>query len=84
MSSGSRLGWCYGDLGVAASLALVARVKERPDWMAEAIDGTSTADALLKKYCTWVYSKKGSYEKTAQILNIDRRTVKSKIDTDLL
>ena len=55
-----------------------------PDWMADAINGTSTADALLKKYCTWVYSKKGSYEKTAQILNIDRRTVKAKIDTDLL
>ena len=55
-----------------------------PDWLSSAVDGTVTADGLLRKYCTWVYSQKGSYEKTAKILNIDRRTVKAKLDQELL
>ncbi len=57
---------------------------EVPTWLQDAVAGTATADTLLRKYCTWVYSKKGSYEKTAQILNIDRRTVKAKLDEELL
>ena len=55
-----------------------------PSWLNDAVSGTSTADMLLRRYCTWVYSKQGSYEKTAQILNIDRRTVKAKLDEELL
>lgn len=43
-----------------------------------------TAEDLLRRYCTKVYFDLGSYEKTADQLKIDRRTVKAKIDWDLL
>jgi transcriptional regulator with AAA-type ATPase domain len=42
--------------------------------------GQLTADQLLRRYCTYVYHKTGSYEETARRLQLDRRTVKSKID----
>ncbi|MCH7897590.1 MAG: hypothetical protein IH782_11995 [candidate division NC10 bacterium] len=37
--------------------------------------GTLTADELLRRYCTVVYSQTGSYEETARRLQLDRRTV---------
>ena len=43
-----------------------------------------TADELLSRYCTMVYARAGSYEEAARQLHIDRRTVKSKVDLDLL
>lgn len=46
--------------------------------------GTLTADELLRRYCTVVYSQTGSYEETARRLQLDRRTVKSKIDPQFL
>jgi transcriptional regulator with PAS, ATPase and Fis domain len=48
------------------------------------INGTWTADELLRRYCTLVYAQTGSYEATARRLQLDRRTVKSKIDPELL
>ena len=42
--------------------------------------GALTADELLRRYCTLVYSKTGSYVETARRLGIDRRTVRSKVD----
>lgn len=47
-------------------------------------DGTLTADALLRRYCTFIYSQIESYEKMTRRLQLDRRTVKSKIDFRLL
>ena len=46
--------------------------------------GTLTADELLGRYVTIVYSRTGSYEETARRLGLDRRTVKSKVDAELL
>ena len=46
--------------------------------------GELTADEVLRRYCTIVYAQTGSYEETARRLQIDRRTVKSKIDAELL
>jgi transcriptional regulator with AAA-type ATPase domain len=43
-----------------------------------------TADELLSRYCTLMYSRTGSYEEAGRALRIDRRTVKSKVDTQLL
>ena len=37
-SEPSRLAWCYGDLGIAATLHLVARVLPRPEWDAVAVE----------------------------------------------
>ncbi len=46
--------------------------------------GTLTADALVSQYCTLVFAQTGSYSETARRLQLDRRTVKSKIDLQLL
>ena len=46
--------------------------------------GRLTAEQLLQRYCTIVYAQTGSYDETARRLDIDRRTVKAKIDNGLL
>lgn len=46
--------------------------------------GTFTADDLLRRYCTLVYSQTGNYEETARRLQLDRRTVKRKVDSQFL
>ena len=43
-----------------------------------------TADELLRRYCTLTFAATGSYEATARKLNLDRRTVRAKIDPTLL
>jgi transcriptional regulator with AAA-type ATPase domain len=50
----------------------------------EFLAGSLTADELLSRYCTLIYSQTASYEETARRIHLDRRTVKSKIDADLL
>jgi DNA-directed RNA polymerase specialized sigma24 family protein len=35
---------------------------------------------MIRRYNTLVYAQTGSYEETARRLQLDRRTVKSKID----
>lgn len=56
----------------------------REGLLAEAANGQLTASELLSRYCTLIYSQTGSYEETARRLQIDRRTVKAKVNTDLL
>jgi transcriptional regulator with AAA-type ATPase domain len=51
---------------------------------ADVVAGSLTADELLTRYCTLIYAQTGSYEQSAEHLNLDRRTVKSKIDEGLL
>ena len=46
--------------------------------------GKLTADELLRRYCTLVYSKTHNLEETARRLQLDRRTVKSKVDPEVL
>lgn len=48
-------------------------------WLTEAENATLTADELLGHYCRWVYAKLGTYERTAERLGIDRRTVSKKV-----
>ncbi len=43
-----------------------------------------TAEQLLGTYCTLIYLQTGNYEQTARILNLDRRTVKAKINQEEL
>jgi len=47
-------------------------------------DGTLAADGLVRRYCTHVYAQTGSYEETGRRLGLDRRTVKARIDGELL
>ena len=53
-------------------------------WLLEAERGTLTFAELLSRYCTSVYAKLGSYQQTAEVLGLDRRTVRSKIVRELL
>ncbi len=41
--------------------------------------GELTADELVRRYCSLVYSQTRNYEETARRLGLDRRTVKSKV-----
>jgi transcriptional regulator with AAA-type ATPase domain len=43
-------------------------------------DGNLPAEDALRRYCTWVYARTGSYLETARRLGLDRRTVKAKVD----
>jgi transcriptional regulator of acetoin/glycerol metabolism len=54
------------------------------DLFAPARECLLTADELLTRYCTLVYSRSGSYEAAAKLLGLDRRTVKAKVDERLL
>jgi len=65
-----------------AKNALAADARER--LAAEFLAGSLTADELLSRYCTLIYSRTGSYEEAARRTHLDRRTVKSKIDAELL
>jgi transcriptional regulator with AAA-type ATPase domain len=51
---------------------------------ADVRDGRLTAGELLTQYVTIVYSRTRSYEETARRLELDRRTVKAKVDPELL
>ena len=43
-----------------------------------------SADDLLNAYCTFVYARLGSYEESAKLLKLDRRTVRKRVDPSLL
>jgi hypothetical protein len=43
-------------------------------------DGSLGAEEALRRYCTWVYARSGSYLEAARRLGLDRRTVRAKVD----
>jgi transcriptional regulator with AAA-type ATPase domain len=45
---------------------------------------TASMDRIQSSYCTIAYWKAGSFERAARQLGIDRRTVKAKLDKELL
>jgi len=61
-----------------------ARVSARQRVAEEMLAGSLNADELLRRYCTLVYAETGSYQETARRLDLDRRTVKDKVDPELL
>jgi ActR/RegA family two-component response regulator len=64
--------------------ALGAKDDAVEEFASQAREGRLTADELLVRYVTIVYSRTRSYEETARRLGLDRRTVKAKVDTALL
>jgi transcriptional regulator with PAS, ATPase and Fis domain len=47
-------------------------------------EGSLTVDELIGRYCTLIYAKTGSYQETARRLGVDRRTIKTRVDLQLL
>lgn len=58
-----------------------AHDQSMPSWLAGVETGQLTADQLVCRYCKAVYERLGSYEKTANALGLDRRTVRNKIES---
>jgi DNA-binding NtrC family response regulator len=48
------------------------------------VAGQFTADDLLRNYCTLLYAASRNYSTVAEQLGIDRRTVRAKVDEELL
>ena len=48
------------------------------------VSGTFNADDLLRNYCTLLYATTRNYSQVAEKLGLDRRTVRAKIDPELL
>jgi transcriptional regulator with AAA-type ATPase domain len=79
----------YRELGQCVRNILIRREyrpaeKRQPRTREEWLSGSMTADELLRRYCTLVYAETRSYEETARRLQLDRRTVKKKIDPAML
>ena len=51
---------------------------------AEMQSGQADMDRVMSAYSSWVYAQKGSFEKAAQTLGVDRRTVSKHVDRELL
>jgi transcriptional regulator with AAA-type ATPase domain len=64
--------------------ARLQRTSREDDLAAGIRDGGFSADELLRRYCTHVYAATGNYEETGRRLGLDRRTVKAKLDPELL
>jgi len=56
----------------------------REEFLRGAKSGAFTAGQLLSGYVTLVYAETGTYEETARRLELDRRTVKARLDRELL
>ncbi|MGH9421005.1 MAG: sigma 54-interacting transcriptional regulator, partial [Thermoanaerobaculia bacterium] len=48
------------------------------------VSGHFTADDLLRHYCTLLYATSRNYSTVAEKMGIDRRTVRAKVDQELL
>ncbi len=69
-----------------ADSALAGRTAQdaRAALAAELAAGTLTAEQVLSRYCTLVFADAGSYVAAANRLGIDRRTVRARVDEELL
>ncbi|MEJ7598985.1 MAG: lanthionine synthetase C family protein [Kofleriaceae bacterium] len=78
---GSRLGWCYGDLGVAAVLLRVARRVGEPAWEREAIAMARTQ--ATRRDASTMVTDAGLCHGTAGIAHLFNRLYQATGDTDL-
>ena len=51
---------------------------------AEFLGAELSAEEMLRRYCTLVFDRTGSYVQAAERLELDRRTVKGRVDPELL
>jgi transcriptional regulator with AAA-type ATPase domain len=71
----------YRPAGVGSKLPATGPAAELGEAVAR---GALDADELLRRYTTLVYHLAGSYEEAARRLGVDRRTVKARVDAELL
>jgi hypothetical protein len=50
----------------------------------EILSGKLSAEEVLNRYCTLIYAETGNYQESARRLGLDRRTVKARVDGELL
>src|SRR6185295_15504814 len=50
----------------------------------EILSARLAAEEVLNRYCTLVYAETGSYQEAARRLGLDRRTVKARVDEEML
>ena len=73
----------HGSYEPARSRAVASTSGHSPeaDRLAAQLQSLSlTADELLSEYCRMAYSQTKSFEKAARLLQLDRRTVRAKVD----
>ncbi|MDH3973518.1 MAG: sigma 54-interacting transcriptional regulator [Deltaproteobacteria bacterium] len=58
----------------------VSNTDKDKQFLAEIQSAALTAEELLNRYCSIVYSQTGSYQETGRRLGLDRRTVKARVD----
>ena len=56
----------------------------RADLADAVLNGSLTADELLRRYITLIHAQTHNYEETARRLGLDRRTIKAKLDGEIL
>jgi transcriptional regulator with AAA-type ATPase domain len=80
------LAQCVSNVLIRKEYRPVSRVPlDRPRaWAEEFSAGSRSAEEILRRYCTLVYAQSGSYQEAARRLGLDRRTVKAKVDPELL
>jgi len=61
-----------------------AAASPREALAAEILSGRLSADEVLNRYCTLIYAETGGYQEAARRLGLDRRTVKARVDEELL
>ncbi|HOX08226.1 MAG TPA: sigma 54-interacting transcriptional regulator [Planctomycetota bacterium] len=64
--------------------ARLERLDVREHFLAEVAAGRLSAGELLGRYAALVHSRTGSYEETARLLDLDRRTVRARMDREML
>jgi len=60
------------------------RTTPRDDLAKALKESSMTAEDLLRLYCTLVYAETNNYQETARRLGLDHRTIKARIDRELL
>ena len=96
---GDSLGWHYAWPGNVRELdqclrnILIRREYRPPSTKApdtkrqladEVMAGTLTAEELMRRYCSLVYAQTANYQEAARRLELDPRTLKSKLDAALV
>ncbi len=68
----------------AAAVRATTASGPRAEIAEDVMEGRLDMDELAVRYATLVYAQTGSYEEAARRLGIDRRTVKARVDPELL